>query len=448
MRILLLTALLTFPTSVVAGGSGLPALPPAAKPSAEQMQQQLMQAGQAAYAATNQGQYLRALALLEKQAGTLKSFPDLQDQLNQSLAAARSFVGLTGAARQSFGSGQGAGESVTPGEKQMITDATLSNAVQAVVEASRGQQVVMLNEAHHIPQSREFARRLALALHKEGFTYFAAETFAPGVASTQKAGYPTHSTGYYSAEPVFGELIRSAVKTGYTLVPYEAEVYKQGGNIADQINDRERQQAENLKARIFDKDPSARVFIYVGYSHNLEAPQDQGGMQTKWMALRLRELTGIDPLTVDQVGGLRLAEPGSDSAIRKAVLQLKHPQTVSVLKTAQGQLLRLSGQDRDVQVFHPDETLIAGRPNWLYGAGRQAVTVQVPATPGTGRKLMQAFYSSEPEQAIPADQVVLNQPGKATLLLPPGTYRLVVQDRAGHMTTPLPAITVPYPVQP
>ena len=443
MRILLLTTLLTFPTSVVAGGSGLPALPPEVKPSAEQMQQQLMQAGQAAYAAVNQGRYLQALALLEKQAGTLKGFPDLQDQLNQSLATAQSFVGLTGAARQSFGSGQGAGESVTPGEKQMIADATLSDAVQSVVEASRGQQVVMLNEAHHIPQSREFARRLALALHEEGFTYFAAETFAPGVASTQKAGYPTHSTGYYSAEPVFGELIRSAVKAGYTLVPYEAEVYKQGGSITDQINDRERQQAENLKARIFDKDPSARVFIYVGYSHNLEAPQDQGGMQTKWMALRLRELTGINPLTVDQVNGLRLAGPGSDSPLRQAVLRLKSPQMVSVLKNVQGQLLRLPGQNRDIQVVHPDETLIAGRPGWLYGAGRKAIVVQVPATPGTGRKLVQAFYSGEDPAAIPADQVMMNRPGKTTLLLLPGTYHLVVQDEAGHSATPLPDLVVP-----
>jgi hypothetical protein len=446
MKLLLLTVILLVPAVAVAGGSGSgPAAPRPAMipPSVTRLQEQLQQTESSAFDATRQGHYLRALTLLEQQSGTLKGFPELQDGLNQSLATAQSFVGLTLAARQSFGSGQGTGESVTPGEKRLIADATLADAVQAVVAASRGQQVVMLNEAHHIPQSREFARRLLLALRQEGFTYVAAETFSPGIAATQKAGYPDHDSGYYSAEPVFGELIRSAVKAGYTLVPYEAEIYTPGGSRSEQINDRERQQAENLRDRIFKVDPKARVFVYVGYSHNLETPQPGEGAQEKWMALRLRELTGIDPLTVDQVGGLRLAGPGSDSLLRQAVIQLKNLQAASVLKGAQGQLLQLPGQTRDIQVFQPDETLVGGRPKWLYGAGRRAVAVQVPATPGTGRKLVQAFYRQESKAAIPADQVVMTQPGQVTLLLLPGTYRLVVQDEAGHSSTPLPEITVP-----
>ena len=442
MRRLILTSLLLC-TSALAGGSGPSAT---VKPTPEQFHQQQGQTIQAADQAVNQGEYLRAVTLMEGAVKAVAAFPDLQGYPRQTLGFYQSFVGQDAAARQSFDFGP-PGNGTGPDEEQAISESGLTNAVQAIVQAARGQQVVILNEVHHLPQSREFARRVALALRQEGFTYFAAETFAPGIATAQALGYPTHASGYYTNEPVFGELVRSAMKAGYTLVPYEAETFKQGGSGADQINDRETQQANNLNERLFKKDPSARVFIYVGYSHNLESAQSSGGETTKWMALRLRELTGINPLTVDQTEGLQIAGPSSNPALRAAVLRLKRPQTVSVLTDAQGKPHRVSPfQEHDLQVFHPDATLIAGRPSWLYGAGRKAVTVQIPATAGQGRKLLQAFYSQEGPTAIPADQLVLpirsRWPGRATLLLLPGKYRLAVQDEAGQ-SVPLPELSVP-----
>jgi hypothetical protein len=422
----------------LAGGSG-----PRVSSTPEQLQRQLGQTLQTADDAINRGEYLRAVALTEVLVQSLAVFPDLQNYPRQTLGFYQSSVGQDAAARQSFDFGQ-TGSSIGPDEEQAIGESGLKSAVQAIVQAARGQRVVILNEVHYLRQSREFARRVALALRKEGFTHFAAETFAPGIAGTQALGYPTHANGYYTNEPVFGELVRSVIKAGYTLIPYEAETFKQGGSGADQINDRETQEANNLNERIFKQDPSARVFIYVGYSHNLESVQNREGTATKWMALRLRELTGIDPLTIDQTEGLQIAGPTSNPALRAAVLRLKRPQTVSVLTDAQGNPRRISPfQERDLQVFHPDTKLIAGRPSWLFGAGRQAVTVTVPATQGAGRRLLQAFYKQEGPTAIPADQVVLSGPGRMTLLLLPGTYRLAVQDETGQSTSPLPEPMVP-----
>ena len=48
---------------------------------------------------------------------------------------------------------------------------------------------------------------------------------------------------------------------------------------------------------IFNDDPDAKVFIHVGHSHVAERPiPDENGM--RWMAARLKEATGIDPLTI------------------------------------------------------------------------------------------------------------------------------------------------------
>lgn len=49
------------------------------------------------------------------------------------------------------------------------------DALQAIVREARKRQIVILNEAHHIPVHRLFAGRLAAELRKIGFAYFAAE---------------------------------------------------------------------------------------------------------------------------------------------------------------------------------------------------------------------------------------------------------------------------------
>ena len=99
-----------------------------------------------------------------------------------------------------------------------------------------------------------------------------------------------HASGYYSNEPLFGEILREARRLGYTLVPYEAI----GATSQDA---RETGQATNLRDRIFRDHPDARVLVHAGYSH-IDESGTLGG--AKPMAVRFRELTGIDPLTVDQ----------------------------------------------------------------------------------------------------------------------------------------------------
>src|SRR5690606_17052867 len=111
-------------------------------------------------------------------------------------------------------------------------------------------RVVMVNEAHHKPQTRLLTLALLPELRARGFKYFAAETF--GEEPLEK-GYPTKDSGYYTRDPVFAEIVREAVRLGYALVPYEAFGVLDGSQQA-----RETRQAERL-AEILARDPDAKI---------------------------------------------------------------------------------------------------------------------------------------------------------------------------------------------
>ncbi|MDL2344474.1 hypothetical protein QOL99_09940 [Deinococcus sp. MIMF12] len=178
------------------------------------------------------------------------------------------------------------------------------------------------------------------------------------------------------------------------------------------------------------------------YSHNVEEPHDYGGEAIHRTALRLRALTGLDPLTIDQTAGLSTGDARRDDPVRRAVLAAHHPRVPSVLQDGQGRSVKITPfQRNDLQVFHPDPVLIAGRPGWLYGEGRTPARVRVAAWAGGGRRLVQAFPAGGPADAVPADQLLMGSGGEVTLLLMPGPYRLALQDEAGH-STPLGSLTV------
>src|SRR5579871_2078129 len=108
-------------------------------------------------------------------------------------------------------------------------------------------QVVMINEAHNKPVHRAFVISLLGDLYKKGFHYLAMEMLN---------NFPDHSldklnssTGYYTSEPIGGELVRVALQMGYQLVPYEDTA-----SFNHQATQRDSVQAENIY-NVLRKDP-------------------------------------------------------------------------------------------------------------------------------------------------------------------------------------------------
>ena len=300
-------------------------------------------------------------------------------------------------------------------------------AIEAIVRAARGQRVVMINEAHHSPQHRAFIHKLVLALRAEGFTHLAAETFCNGCPELIEDGAPMIATGFYTLDPVFADLVRQAAAAGYGLVAYEwrsDQMVPPGTSLDETIAAREQAQAENLKAAL-DADPSMRVIVHVGFGHLNEA----SGSRTMFAA-RLKQMTGIDPLTIDQVDGTRLAGAQFDSPLYRAFVATFGEPAASVVLESDPQRPR-GFYSVDLSLIHPPRREVAGRPDWLAMDGYRKPRA-VALAPLGARSLVRAFVAGEPAGAIAMDQMLVPAGAQAvTLMLPAGDYRLVRQTEAG-----------------
>ena len=143
-------------------------------------------------------------------------------------------------------------------------------------------KVIILNEDHYYPKHRFFAMNLLNVLKQNGFQYLSIEDF---VETENSKPIPNYDNGSYIIEPYFAHFIRNAKKLGFTILGHE--------NNNKEI-DREKGQALNIKG-IIDKDVNAKIFVYVGHSHL----EEEGSK--KWMAQYFKELTNIDPITINQV---------------------------------------------------------------------------------------------------------------------------------------------------
>jgi REP element-mobilizing transposase RayT len=123
-----------------------------------------------------------------------------------------------------------------------------------IIGQAKKTSLLIINEAHHEPRHRVFTESLLKDLWNSGYRYMCFETLDNRDSLLNKRKYPTKASGYYSNEPSFGNLIRSALRLGYKIFPYESE-----GN----GKEREIGQANNIKS-IMDKNTNGKSSFIVG----------------------------------------------------------------------------------------------------------------------------------------------------------------------------------------
>ena len=312
-------------------------------------------------------------------------------------------------------------------------------AAEAIAMLARDRQAVFFNEAHHLPLTRTLTVELLARLREEGFDTFAAETLYASDDELAARGYPVEGTGFYTQEPICAEMVRTALKLGYRVVAYEAET-ESGGDA------RESRQARNLYARVFKQHPQARLVLDAGYGHIQESGPYLGGRS---MAEYFRTISGIDPLTVDQVVLIPHPDPAHDHPYYLPVMQKLAPDQPLVFMEKDGKPWSLRA-GYDVSVFFPPPVLRRGRPTWLaLGGLRKPYAVRGEDMCREAYPcLVEARYADEGEDAIAADRLAFDPPpryGKADdglrpadgasageLYLRPGKYRLLATDAQGH----------------
>jgi len=292
------------------------------------------------------------------------------------------------------------------------------NAIDAktyIIERSKNENVIIINEAHHIPMHRTFTTGLLEALYANGYRYLGLEALNDTLINDR--GFATGTSGYYTAEPEFGNMIYMAKRIGFTLFGYEAR----GASTA---REREIQQAENID-KFMKEHPTGKYLIHCGFDHVQE------GASKYWekaMAGRLKEITEIDPFTVDQVRFTEKSRPEFSHYLLKApgrslpfVLIGTEEQVFSGLQEP---------QQTDAAVLHPLTTYTSGRPDWI---ARGKIAYPIPLTKrSTYRYPLQvlAYRQNEFEnKGIPADIIEVSSGDEnISLFLNPGNYTIVVRD--------------------
>lgn len=328
---------------------------------------------------------------------------------------------------------------------------TAVDARQAVFSLAAHRQAVFINESHYLPMDRAFTLSLLQGLYAQGFRYFAAEALDARDVGLQSRGYPTIRTGTYTGEPVFGDLIRTALKMGYKVVPYEYSGPRLSDPIAD-ANQRERGEAQNLYERVFQKDPKAKVVVYAGEGHISKKTTTlnltPGAITSKtasgtltFMALWFEKISKIMPLSVDQTNMVESSVPQyEDQFYRAAIADNLLQEKPVVLKDKLGHFF-VAPDDRgayDLSVFHPRTQYEFGRPTWLSEDGQRQAYI-LPGDlgiPANTPALVQAFYADEDAKiAVPVDQIEV-KPGLnplPALMLPAGRFHLQVVDGSGKV---------------
>lgn len=227
------------------------------------------------------------------------------------------------------------------------------NAIEHILKLAKNHDYVMINEAHSIPQHRNFVKRLLPELAKIGFNYLALEAlgnnpFIDYNNEIHKKGYPNRSLGVYIKEPEFGNLIREAVLSNYTIIGYDGDTGKE----------REIKGAKNIIDQV---GVNGKTVILCGWDHIREV--ETGHHWEYALAGRIKEYTGKDPLTINQTQYYER----SNKVFEDSIYQLFDYEESMVLLDKKGASFDVEKNKDwyDLFIFHPRTKYTKGIPNWI-----------------------------------------------------------------------------------
>lgn len=298
------------------------------------------------------------------------------------------------------------------------------NAIDFIIEKSKHTNYTILNEAHHQPIHRVFAKKLLQHLYNKGYRNLAVETLSldkehkDTLLNNRK--YPKVRSGSYSREPQFGDFIREAMKIGYYVLPYDDQDKYE--------SEREIEQAKN----IIKNQKEGKTFVYGGFQHALEGGHTYWG---KAMAENLKQLSGKDPLTIDQV---IFTERSKDAYNHPFYNRQKLEQSsVFIDQHNESYKIKETGGYYDIAVFYPKTKYIYNRPNWVFVANKTSVKLELQDLDITMPFQVLAFKENEdPRIAVPIDIIQINDKSQPCYLgLAKGNYNIIVVDKANTAYT-------------
>ena len=220
------------------------------------------------------------------------------------------------------------------------------SAKDYIIEKSKNEEIIILNELHHNSSHRKFARSLLKDLYDNGYRYLGLEALNDNQINQRKFG--TLESGYYTSEPEFGNLIKEALDLGFILFGYEESETDNWD--ADKWKNREIAQAQNI-FKFMQNHTDGKYFIYCGAGHAFEGDNKGRG---KSMAGVLADLTNMNPLTIDQN---RYSDKGENN-YNQPLSKLVKTNEPSILINSDGTVFRgnSTSYETDISIIQPIES--------------------------------------------------------------------------------------------
>ncbi|WP_417658527.1 hypothetical protein [Pseudidiomarina sp.] len=373
------------------------------------------------YEATNGKTLSARIEALEELSVEYKDNQAVLDVLLQERGFAFSFMGNHQQALYAFDQRQRNSEELNTAVKDLETH----DAIKAISQAADSYQVVMINEAHHVTQHRVLTYRLLKRLWDKGFRYLALEALAEDAEDKLSKNYVYEKSGYYTNEPLFANLVLYARQLGFQLVSYDY-----GSDIGTGTEVRERTAVKNLREKVFNNDPSARMLIHVGYRHINE---------DSWLAHYLKEALKIDPLTVNQTEFTERSHVKHEPESYTWIIENHDFKNPVVLAEPDGTYWSPAPKKYDVTVIWPRTEYRLNRPEWA-SLGQELTPVDIKWCEQHFPCTIEVYRVGN-EDEVPSDRIVVTEPNKQTGIFISEASRLVkvtdIQGKVIH-TVPLP----------
>ncbi len=298
------------------------------------------------------------------------------------------------------------------------------DARSKILQIASTTNVVVINEAHYSPKHRAFVQGLLPGLADLGYRVFAAEALDSASSRIDRnglAGPPLLSVGYYSRDPAFGNLIRTALQHGYRIFPYEPSGDEVASSSVEEAGEvaRERLQASRIANLVNALRPGEKILVLAGFYHVMEFENSTSvPARRRMMASYLKGLIKQDILTIDQDGAdITALTTRAEGECRRGVNFQGAP---VVLNTDEGLASFGAYKDAvDVSIVHRCTGAKLGRFKWRWEVGELVPLYPKCRIRGrAARVLAQAFLLDDPESAVPIDQLLIDPKRPTPLLVP------------------------------
>jgi hypothetical protein len=292
---------------------------------------------------------------------------------------------------------------------------------------AKNNQIVILNEGHHIPQNRASTMCFLETFYKNGFRYIAMESVKSLDSTLNQRKYPiTGKTGYYFTEPCYGDLARQALKMGFIVIPYEYE------KRAKTMTEREEGQADNIIKNLLKDNPKAKLLMHVGYSHGVKFEPDPV-MKLAMMGYFLKQKSGIEPFVIGQENETEKANHSFESPYYVYATKKYSISEPTFFVKNDGKLW--ANNYFDACLFLPRSIYKKGRPTWLNWSGKKKEFLFDTGKINTENPfLIQAFLEEELPNGVPIDQIeIMSKSENKALLLYLGKYVIRVLNASGDI---------------